>query len=280
MNDFVIFILSHGRANNIYTINSLRKHGYSGKIIIVIDNEDKTADEYYKLYENVEMFDKKEISKTFDECDNFEDRRAIIYARNACFDIAKKLGIKYFIEMDDDYTHFNYRLYSSENQKPKYIFNLDSVLLLLLDFYKKTPFFTLSMAQGGDFIGGKNNRMAQKPTIFRKCMNSFICSTDRYFQFIGRINEDVNTYVKKQSLGLLMGTIPFASLTQKTTQKNRGGMTDLYLDSGTYVKSFYTVMINPSSCVIKPMGDKHMRLHHSINWDCAVPKIISQKNKK
>lgn len=280
MNDFVIFILSHGRANNIYTINSLRKHGYSGKIIIVIDNEDKTADEYYKLYENVEMFDKKEISKTFDECDNFEDRRAIIYARNACFDIAKKLGIKYFIEMDDDYTYFGYRIYSNENQKPKNVFNLDSVLLLLLDFYKKTPFFTLSMAQGGDFIGGKNNRMAKRPTIFRKCMNSFICSTDRYFQFIGRINEDVNTYVKKQSLGLLMGTIPFVALGQKTTQKNKGGMTDLYLDSGTYVKSFYTVMINPSSCVIKPMGDKHMRLHHWINWDCAVPKIISQKNKK
>jgi hypothetical protein len=280
MNDFVIFILSHGRANNIYTINSLRKHGYSGKIIIVIDNEDKTADEYYKLFENVEMFDKKEISKTFDECDNFEDRRAIIYARNACFDIAKKLGIKYFIQMDDDYTYFEYRIYSNENQKPKNVFNLDSVLLLLLDFYKKTPFFTLSMAQGGDFIGGKNNRMAKRPTIFRKCMNSFICSTDRYFQFIGRINEDVNTYVKKQSLGLLMGTIPFVALGQKTTQKNKGGMTDLYLDSGTYVKSFYTVMINPSSCVIKPMGDKHMRLHHSINWDCAVPKIISQKNKK
>jgi len=280
MNDFVIFILSHGRANNIYTINSLRKHGYNGKIIIVIDNEDKTADEYYKLFENVEMFDKKEISKTFDECDNFEDRRAIIYARNACFDIAKKLGIKYFIQMDDDYTYFEYRIYSNENQKPKNVFNLDGVLLLLLDFYKKTPFFTLSMAQGGDFIGGKNNRMAKRPTIFRKCMNSFICSTDRYFQFIGRINEDVNTYVKKQSLGLLMGTIPFVALGQKTTQKNKGGMTDLYLDSGTYVKSFYTVMINPSSCVIKPMGDKHMRLHHSINWDCAVPKIISQKNKK
>jgi hypothetical protein len=280
MNDFVIFILSHGRANNIYTINSLRKHGYNGKIIIVIDNEDKTADEYYKLFENVEMFDKKEISKTFDECDNFEDRRAIIYARNACFDIAKKLGIKYFIQMDDDYTYFEYRIYSNENQKPKNVFNLDGVLLLLLDFYKKTPFFTLSMAHGGDFIGGKNNRMAKRPTIFRKCMNSFICSTDRYFQFIGRINEDVNTYVKKQSLGLLMGTIPFVALGQKTTQKNKGGMTDLYLDSGTYVKSFYTVMINPSSCVIKPMGDKHMRLHHSINWDCAVPKIISQKNKK
>jgi hypothetical protein len=276
MNDFVIFILTHGRANNIFTVKSLRKHGYTGKIIIVIDNEDSSADQYYDQYENVEMFNKKEIAATFDEADNFEDRRAIIYARNACFQIAKKLGYKYFIQMDDDYTYFEYRIYNSENTKPKNIYSLDSVLLALLEFYKQTPFASISMAQGGDFIGGKENKMAKRPTIYRKCMNSFICSTDRPFQFVGRINEDVNTYVKKQSLGLLMGTIPMIALGQKTTQKNKGGMTDLYLDSGTYVKSFYTVMINPSSCFIKPMGDKHKRLHHAIQWDLAVPKIISQ----
>lgn len=280
MSNFVIFILTHGRANNIFTIKSLRKHGYTGKIILVCDNEDKTIDEYLKKYPDVEIFDKKAIAKTFDEADNFEDRRAIIYARNACFEIAKKLGYKYFIEMDDDYTQFEYRLYTSEKQKPKLIFNLDSVFLLLLDFYEKSKFDTISMAQGGDFIGGKNNQMAKKPTIYRKCMNSFICSTERAFKFVGRINEDVNTYTNSASKGLLMGTIPMVSLTQKTTQKNKGGMTDLYLDSGTYVKSFYTVIFSPSCCTIKPMGDKHMRLHHSIKWNSAVPKIISEKHKK
>ena len=280
MNDFVVFILTHGRANNIYTLKSLRKHGYTGKVVFVCDNEDKTIDEYLKKYEDIEVFDKKAIAKTFDEADNFEDRRAIIYARNACFEIAEKLGYKYFIEMDDDYTQFEYRIYNSERQKPKYVYDLDSVFLMLLDFYKKTNFATISMAQGGDFIGGKNNRMAKKPTIYRKCMNSFICSTERKFQFVGRINEDVNTYIKKQSIGLLMGTIPLVSLKQKQTQSNKGGMSDLYLDSGTYVKSFYTVMFAPSCTKIKPMGDKHMRLHHSVNWNSAVPKILSPDLKK
>lgn len=280
MSDFVIFILSHGRPNNISTVKSLRKHGYTGKIIIIIDNEDKTADEYYKNFDDVEMFNKLEISKTFDEADNFKDRRAIIYARNACFEIAKKRGYKYFIQMDDDYTQFEYRIYNEENLKPKYIKNLDSVFLALLEFYKNTNFSSISMAQGGDFIGGKQNKMAKKPTIYRKCMNSFICSTERPFKFVGRINEDVNTYVHEQSKGLLMGTIPMISLKQKTTQKNKGGMTELYLDSGTYVKSFYTVMFSPSSCFIKPMGDNHYRLHHAIQWKFAVPKIINQSLKK
>ena len=278
--DFVVFILSHGRAKNISTIKSLKKHGYTGDVIVVIDNEDKTADEYLTSYDNVQMFNKSEIAKTFDEYDNFNDRRAIVYARNACFEIAEKLGYRYFIEMDDDYTQFEYRLYTNEKQKPKYIDNLDGVFAALLDFYKTTNFATISMAQGGDFIGGKGNRMARKPTIYRKCMNSFICSTDRPFQFVGRINEDVNTYTKKQSIGLLMGTIPMVSLKQKTTQQNKGGMTDLYLDSGTYIKSFYTVIGMPSSVHIRPMGDTHMRLHHAVNWDCTVPKILSPDIKK
>ena len=119
MDNLVIFILSHGRANNIYTLKALKKHGYTGKVIFVIDNEDKTSESYYDNFEDVEMFDKLEISKTFDEADNFKDRRSIVYARNACFDIAKKRGYKYFIQMDDDYTGFNYRVYSVKNQKPK-----------------------------------------------------------------------------------------------------------------------------------------------------------------
>lgn len=280
MDNLVIFILSHGRANNVSTLKALRKFGYTGKIIIVIDNEDKTSQSYYDNFEDVEMFDKLEISKTFDEADNFGDRRSIVYARNACFDIAEKRGYKYFIQMDDDYTRFEHRLYSSKNKKPKSIFNLDSVIAALLDFYISTSFYTISIAQGGDFIGGKENKMATKPTIYRKCMNSFFCSTDRPFKFVGKINEDVNTYTYKQSIGLLMGTIPMVSLVQKTTQKNKGGMTDLYLDGGTYVKSFYSVIFSPSSCYIKPMGDKHFRLHHAVKWDNAVPKIINEDNKK
>ncbi len=280
MDSFIIFILTHGRAENIYTLKSLRKHGYTGKVVFICDNEDLTLNDYFKKYKDVEVFNKKEIAKTFDEADNFQDRRAIVYARNACFEIAKRLGYKYFIQMDDDYTGFDYRLYSEIKQKPTTIYNLDSVLLLILDFYKKTNFASISIAQGGDFIGGKNNNMAKKPTIYRKCMNSFLCSTDREFKFVGRINEDVNTYTNKASKGLLMGTIPLVSLTQKTTQKNKGGMSDLYLDNGTYVKSFYTVIFSPSCTTIKPMGDKHMRLHHSIKWNSAVPKIISQDNKK
>ena len=49
-------------------------------------------------------------------------------------------------------------------------------------------------------------------------------------------------------MGEKIFTFTKAAIVQKTTQKNSGGMSDIYLDMGTYLKSFYSVMYSPS-CV-------------------------------
>lgn len=81
---------------------------------------------------------------------------------------------------------------------------------------------------------------------------------------MGRINEDVNTYTNLGRRGELFMTIGAVQLGQKQTQKNSGGMTELYLDSGTYVKSFYSVMYAPSCVKISLMGASHKRIHHQV----------------
>lgn len=281
--DFAVFILTHGRPDNVITYKSLLKSGYTGKIYIIIDNEDKTANKYYENFgDKVIMFDKKAISDTFDEGDNFGDRRTIVYARNACFDIAKSLGITYFIQLDDDYTHFAFRITSNlfYNAKTETIKRIDVIFDLLISYYKTSDFKSISFAQGGDFIGGTDNGTSIYRFSKRKCMNTFICSTERTFKFVGRINEDVNTYTNFGSKGLLFLTIPFVSITQRATQSNSGGMTDMYIDSGTYIKSFYSVMYQPSSVKITIMGDNYKRLHHRITWKNTVPQIIDERFKK
>lgn len=275
-NDFAIFILTHGRPDNQITYKTLINKKYNGKLYFIIDNEDKSADRYKELYgDKVIMFDKLAISKTFDQVDNFDDRRSIVYARNACFDIARELGIKYFMELDDDYTSFQYRKIFKKHIT---LTDINPALDALLEYYINSPFHSIAMAQGGDFIGGVGSSIWTKNK--RKAMNSFICSTDRQFTFIGRINEDVNTYVKYGSIGFLFASIKYIMLNQKETQSNAGGMTDIYLDNGTYIKSFYTVMINPSCVKIGLMGDIHKRIHHNIKWINAVPVIISEDFKK
>jgi hypothetical protein len=64
------------------------------------------------------------------------------------------------------------------------------------------------------------------------------------------------------------------------TQQSKGGLTELYLDKGTYVKSFYPVMYAPSAVKKSMMGDKHMRIHHRVCWNNCVPLILNEKYKK
>lgn len=275
--DFAVFILTHGRADRVITYKTLRRQGYTGLIYIVIDNEDVTAPDYLKKYGNqVLIFVKAEIAKTFDEADNFNDRRAIVYARNICFDLAKKVGVRYFMECDDDYESFSYKFDNKLAYVNKRVKSLDAIFDIYLDFLKSTKVKSIAMAQGGDFIGGVNGSFGDKIKLHRKCMNTFFCDTENPFTFVGRINEDVNTYVLEGGRGTLFVTAPNCMMDQKQTQANKGGMTDIYLDGGTYIKSFYSVMLNPSCVKITDMGQINKRLHHRVSWGNAVPKIIRE----
>jgi hypothetical protein len=271
-NEFCVFILTHGRPDNIKTLSTLKKCGYTGKIYFIVDNEDSTMDTYIQKYgDSVKVFDKKAMADEVDEGNNFDNRKVIIHARNYCFKIAKELGIKYFIQLDDDYYYFGYRY----DTGARIIKNLDRVFEIMLDYYKQADITSIAFSQGGDHIGGFSGIMLK-----RKCMNSFICSTDREFQFVGSINEDVNTYTILGSRGKLFFTFTNIQLDQKDTQSQDGGMTNAYSLTGTYVKSFHSVMMHPSSVKISMMNASNPRLHHSIKWINTTPMIIDDKYKK
>lgn len=279
--DFVVFILTHGRADNVYTYKALKQAGYTGRIILVIDNEDADADKYYALYgkDNVYMFNKLSQALNVDAMGPDNDRKAILYARCACFDIAKNLGYKYFLELDDDYTNFRSRVVRGEHLATEYIRKFDELVDIVLEFLDTSNAHTVALSQIGDFIGGKNSKVC-KDRLTRKAMNAFFCRTDRPFRWSGRMNEDVTTYVNLGSRGYLFFTVADVSIDQLATQSLSGGMSDGYLDSGTYVKTFYTIMACPSCVKMYTMGVTNKRFHHVIDWDKAVPKIISDKYRK
>lgn len=286
--DFAAFILTNGRPDKVHTYKYLREAGYTGRIFIVIDDEDQTASAYRARYgDEVLMFSKAEIAKTFDEGDNFGDRRAIVYARHACFDLAERVGCRYFIQLDDDYTSFWYR-WSTRRVYGQWRVRttMDEALSALLDYYIAIPAASIAMSQGGDHIGGGGDRgggRGRDIVAKRKCMNSFICSTDRRFQFYGKQNEDVSTYTSAARRGVLFLTIPGIQLNQLATQANSGGMSEAYRESGTYVKSFYSVMYAPSAVRVSTLSDPrspHVRVHHVVDWDRAAPCILREEHRK
>jgi len=291
---FAVFILTHGRPDNVITYKTLKKCGYTGKLYFIVDNEDKTIDQYKRNFgeDCVIVFDKKAEADKCDEGNNFDERRTITMARNACFGIAENLGITHFIELDDDYTDFRFKLPDCNNSL-FVVKNLDRMIISLLNFYDQSGALSIALAQNGDFIGGMDNPN-YKPSANRqehirggryyrfskrKCMNSFLCSTERPFRFVGAMNEDVNTYTTRGSRGDLFLTIPFVAINQKQTQSQKGGITDMYLRYGTYCKAFTTVMMAPSCVRVSMMNTSNPRIHHSINWKTSVPCIICQNVK-
>ena len=281
--NYAVFILTHGRPNNVITYHSLRKAGYTGKIYLIVDDEDKTIDEYKKKYKNeVIVFSKSCYQDKFDLMDNFEGNKVIVYARNACYDIARNLKLDYFFEYEDDYKSFYHRYIDGEELKAIQCDKMDEIFSKMIDCLQKIKATTIAFAQGGDCMGGAKD--FHRIQFQRKAMNSFLFKVNQDQKddciFIGRMNDDVNTYLTQGKIGKLFFQIANVILVQLQTQSNAGGNTEAYKSFGTYVKSFYSIMTAPSCCKISMMGTTNRRLHHKINWNNAVPKIIDESYKK
>jgi hypothetical protein len=279
---FAVFIATNQRPNRVDTYANLRRSGYSGRVFLVVDDGDPTLEEYRAKYgDAVLVFNKQTVAATFDLADTFHQQLgAVVFARNAIEALAKERQIDTYLMLDDDYTEFHYRFDRMGNYKGVRIKSLDRVFSALLAFHKATPAVTVCMAQGGDFIGGAQGSYGAGITLRRKAMNTFFCRADRSLQFLGRINEDVNTYVTRGTRGVLFLTVNAVSINQRTTQSNAGGMSDFYRQNGTYVKSFYTVLMAPSCVKISTMGRTDRRIHHLVLWRYAVPKIVDEKHRR
>lgn len=288
-NDFATFILTHGRPDRVETYDSLMKMGYQGRLYLVIDDRDKQGQAYRNRFgtENVLVFSKSEIAKKFDLADNFPNDKAIVYARNACFELAESVKADYFLQLDDDYHDWYIRF----NERYFYCCaviksTITDIFAAFLDYYRNTPQITsIALSQGADHIGGGGRGIQCRPRLMRKCMNSFFCSIHRPFLFQGKINEDVNTYTNLGRQGKLFLTVHQAQLSQFATQSNEGGMTSTYLDGGTYLKTFYSILYSPSCVKISTLQDynakyERARIHHKINQLNAYPRIIREVWKK
>ena len=214
--DFCVLILSHGRANNVKTVKTLKDRGYTGTWYIVIDDEDDQEPAYRKRYgEHIVQFCKEDYIQKTDTMNPAPMRSIVVYARNAAWDIAEQLGFDHFIVLDDDYRSFEYRKASDDGKHllVRNILSLDYIFSAMFDFLDTSGAVTVAMAQGGDFIGGVNSA-AFKKGLLRKAMNSFFCRTDRRFWFMGTTNEDTNAYTKYGTEGKLFFTVSGVALLQ------------------------------------------------------------------
>lgn len=280
---YCIFIISYKRADNIKTLTTLKNANVYQDCFIVVADDDEQLTEYIDKYKDkVIVFSKEEAFNLTDSGDNLPDMIGAVYVRNMLNDIAKKLGYDYFIVLDDDYTRFSYRRCYGNILRTFRVKQLGNIFDACIKYLAETPKISYySFAQEGDFIGGAD--CFEDIGFKRKAMNVFIMRVeddDHKVQFKGRMNEDVSAYLYLGQKGNVIFTINDVSTKQCLTQRIAGGMTEKYLDFGTYQKSFYSILIAPNCVKVSTMGNVNDRFHHKISWIKACPMIIKEEYKK
>ena len=272
-NNFAIFIISHGRAETMTTYNELMKRKCSSPVYIIVDNQDKQVEAYQQKYENVVVFDKEAMYDKTDTLDNFHRLTSAVYARNFCFELARKLKLKYFAMLDDDIYRFCVKF--AENQKMIYkdLKNIEKAFELYLDYMDQANIDCLGFGNEGGYIGGINGKFAKG--YGRTTNQAMIMRSESDIQFLGTQNEDLNIVFK--NFDKLFMELYLVSITTPVRASNSGGNSTDYDTAGMYVSNFYSVIVNPSCCMLTINGSKVV-LHKFENKFC--PKIISGVYKK
>lgn len=274
--DFAVFILSHGRADTITTYKALRDGGYTGRTYVVIDNEDDQEDLYrQKFGDDIIQFDKRDYLEKTDLGDLDTDRRIGVFARNFIQDEAKRLGYKFHLQLDDDVHGFTYRFAQGKVLRALHCSHLDEVFSGMVEYMKKTPITSLSFALSAYNMGGVDGSI--KDGMTRKTMTTFLMRADDLQYFHMRMNDDITTSLINGMRGKLYYSYLPIEVEVDKTQVKAGGMTDIYQKNGTYRKSFYSVMCCPSCVKVSAMGITDYRIHHTISWNNAVPKLLSER---
>ena len=181
INNFAIFILTHGRPNNQKTLDALLLSGYTGEYYLVVDNLDKTKDDYIKKYgKKVIVFDKVEYVEKTDTGLITPMINFAVFARNAIETIAKNMGYKYFGMFDDDISKFRFRYEESGRLTSLSVQNMDEVLKTYIEYMRNGKIACVSFGVVTQYIGGINRFRQRVPdnNSLRMCFNAYIRDAD------------------------------------------------------------------------------------------------------
>lgn len=277
--DFAVFILTHGRPDKQLTFNTLLESGYTGKVYFVVDNQDETIEAYRENYgDMVIMFNK---DAEYEETDTYTNQKimlGVVYARNVCFKLAKEMGLKYFVNCDDDIQKLSYKMPFDKKLITKPVKNLDRCLEAFIDFMEGSRVECMSLSEDGIYMGGVNKMVeAMRNWSFT---HFFLMKADSDLRFRSLWVEDIIFSIEKQRMGKKVLSTTMVSMrmpTREAIRNQKGGMRDAYNQSNEYVVAYMPIVTSPD-CSKVHMKDGHIK--HTKKNDAFMVKILSDRWKK
>lgn len=275
--DFAVFILTHGRAKQQKTLETLSKCGYSGKWFLIIDDEDEQKNIYHERYvQHVIEFSKREIEGMFDTMTNAKEYRSVVYARNAVYDIAKRLGIRFAFTFDDDITDLQFRVVKDNKLKGFKIHHIERLFASMVDYMDSAKLAILGFSQAGAYVGGAKSKKYQEGCQ-RNLSQAFMVNAENPVFFRGVFNEDLHACLDCAVQGRTALATMLVSITSPERMSNAGGNFDLYKDNSTYQRDFYSKMVYPS---VVSFGEKKQEIKMLIKSSAFAPMILNERYKK
>lgn len=271
---YAVFICTHGRPYTQTTWKVLRECGYTGDIIMMIDDEDYCGMQYLDVVHQddrlwLHIFSKKSYIMANDSGTDKPIRNTHLYAWNACENIAREDGYDYVIIADDDLTGFRYRYEEDGHLKSQTITkNMDKLFEAYLEYMEYSNISALSVADARNYIGGKAKDGRNMNTlVFRKVRDRIEWKSEMY--------EEMVTSLLAQQTGKFIFQPTFFQYETKTMAKDvKGGMEEIYNSKSIFNRSAYVVMYHPS-CVSFDANNTGFKLKK----DNAFPKLIGSKYK-
>lgn len=277
--NFCVLIISYGRADNCRTARWLEKMHFSAPWYIVCSTDDGQLEQYKKRYgERVIVFDKDDIE--FDRMNNFKMKNVGSYARQACFSIARGLGFRYFLSLDDDYSALHWRYVNSSKKrlcscKCAHLERMCEAMLLFLDSSEKIQ--EVAFCTDAMMLGGANAAVAYRDVVY-KAVNTHFCDTQKWINYYGTFCDDMNAYLEGNRRGELFMATPLCTIQLNEFETGDGGMTAAYKSWDKFYRVFCCIMLSPS--VGKLAGSEKWQLKFPVKMDSYVPKILPETYKK
>jgi hypothetical protein len=277
----IVYIKTHGRPGNQLTYNTLREAGYTGDIVLVIDNEDECGAGYLEFVKHddrlwLHIFDKQKLVDEIDSGTNIPKRDVNLYAWVACERFAKQDGNDFFIMADDDITRFRYRYLEDNHLKSTPITqNLDRVFEHIQNYMECSNIAAASTGIPQMYFSKELDENLWKYRV----VYQFVFRNPKFdMNWVSEYEEDIITSINMSKEGKYVTCLPMIQHDAIALGKASGGMKDMYDENNTRFRlAEYGHIFNPSCEIMNFYKGKWIT---NIKRNNAFQKLVSSSRKK
>lgn len=275
--DFAVFICTHGRPTAQHTLKALRTAGYSGKIYLVVDDEDPTVDGLRVVSQEyaaeILMFNKHLFISRSDTGTNEIHNKCILYAKNFCEQVALEKNLTAFVIADDDIVGFRFRYKNEGHLRSARVYStLDGIFSLLVEYMLSTDMLALGMGYPQMYFNSDEDISKHRipyQFVFR--------NVSKKVEWMSWFQEDIVTAIYYNSIGELLLSLPIVQLMVMSCDGEDGGMKSEYVSNPSIKRAMQQFVYLPSMFKIK--WSKQM-YKACVQWNNAYPKVLSGRYKK